>query len=506
MKKKNFYYISFILFSLCFANNGYSKNINAEATVITGSDNDIAIAKNKSKKPKNRDVTKIKKKNIIFEEGAQTEKIIELNSVNFIKLKSKANEIFIPDPTIIDVQLLSDNSLYLMGLEPGITSLVINDKNGDTLVNCKVRVTYPLKSIKDAIKELHPDSCVEIVSIDSSIVLKGRVPSPESASEIQDIVGRFIDKEKIINRLVIETSTQVMLKVKIAEVSRALTKSLGINWRAFSSADGLSGTSFGFMAGTTTKGFLKDITEIGGIKEALLDTTEGPLASELKGGRWMFHNGGRRGLSGLIDALSDEAFASVLAEPTLIALSGKKAIFKSGGETGYEVSQSNSDSKTTEFKEWGTSVEFTPIVLSEDRINITVTPKVSTLSFENGRDKPPSLATKEASTTIELGSGESMAIAGLLQKDKSTSSNETPLLADIPLLGALFRSSTVKNTEKEIVIIITPYIVKPSSKQLKTPIDMMPRIFSPLGSLLNRKFHGSKKKYKKVNAAGFSIK
>jgi pilus assembly protein CpaC len=340
------------------------------------------------------------------------------------------------------------------------------------------------------------------VSVDSSVILKGRVPSPEVASDIQDIVGRFIENDKIVNKLTIETSTQVMLKVKIAEVSRDVTKSLGINWRAVSSSKDATGMSYGYVSGNASS-FIPELATGAEIKTELLKES-GLLTSNIQGGRWLMHCGGKNGLSGLIDALANESFASILAEPTIIALSGKTATFKSGGEQGYTVTQPGaSATTTTEFKEWGTSIEFTPVVLSEDRINITVTPKVSTLSFNAGYDKPPSLTTKEATTTVELGSGQSLAIAGLLQRTNDSSSVETPFLADLPLIGALFRSTGVNKHEKEIVIIITPYIVKPSSKPLKTPTEMLPRMYSPLESLLTRKFH---KNVKKVASAGFSIR
>jgi Flp pilus assembly secretin CpaC len=147
-------------------------------------------------------------------------KEIEVNSVNFIKLNEKISEIFIPDPNVIDVQMLNSNSLYILGLSPGVTSLVINGNGGKSLVDCKVRVTYPLKTIKEAVFEMCPDAKIELISLDSSLVLKGKVPSPEMAADVVEIVGKFVDAAKIINKLVIETSTQVLLKVKIAEVTK----------------------------------------------------------------------------------------------------------------------------------------------------------------------------------------------------------------------------------------------------------------------------------------------
>ncbi|GHU20163.1 hypothetical protein FACS189472_11040 [Alphaproteobacteria bacterium] len=447
-------------------------------------DNDSSLARKSSEER----VTAIgerhsRKKKLKLSKGITKE--IEINSVNFIKLSEKISEIFIPDPTIIDVQMLTDNSLYVIGLAPGVTSFVINGKDGNALVDCKVRVTYPLEAIKEAIIEMYPDTSVELMSIDNSLIAKGKVPSPETASDVMEIIGRFVPSAKIVNKLAIETSTQVLLKVKIAEVTRSLTKTLGIDWKAMSATATPNGPRYGFLSGNGER-LSKSLTE--NMKES-------------KGTMWSVYAGGQTGLSGIIDALANESFASILAEPTLVALSGTSATFKSGGEQGYKVRQNGSDVFTTEFKQWGTSIEFTPVVIAEDRITIKVSPKVSNIISK--ADVAPELMTKEVSTTVELGSGESFAIAGLLQTDTSSASIETPFLADIPIFGALFRQSSVTKNEKELVIIVTPYIVKPSSKKLKTPTEMIPRLYSPLESIFTRKFHQNVKKGKN---AGFSIR
>jgi pilus assembly protein CpaC len=323
--------------------------------------------------------------------------------------------------------------------------------------------------------------------------------------DVQEIVGRFIESSKVINKLSIETATQVMLKVKIAEVSRSVSKTLGINWKALSLGKDVSGMHYGFIAGNAA-GFpafnVVDPSAASAAADATKTAVDTALTAKVEGGRWLAHTGGSNGLSALIEALANESFASVLAEPTLVALSGKTATFNAGGEESYLVRQEGNNSNTTEFKSWGTGIEFTPIVLSEDRINITVKPTVSTLGAKN-TEGLPSITTKEASTTVELGSGQSLVIAGLLQTTKSSVSVETPFLADLPLFGSLFRNSDVSTNEKELVIIVTPYIVKPSSKQLKTPNELVPRMYSPLESILTRKFH---KNVKKSGSAGFSIK
>ncbi|MDR1551748.1 MAG: pilus assembly protein N-terminal domain-containing protein [Holosporaceae bacterium] len=429
-------------------------------------------------------------------------KEIELHSVNFIKLKEKASEIFIPNPKVADIEMLSDTSLYLTGLNPGVTLLVVHSEQGKIIANYQIRVTYPLREVKRALAEVYPEAEIDIISLEDSVVIRGKVDSPEMAAEAQELVGRIINNAKIINKLVIETSTQVLLKVKVAEVSRDFEKKLGIDWKALSFGKSAGGMHYGFVGGNASV-FPVYTADVGELKTNM---DAGAAGGTVTGGRWVMHNGGDNGLSALLEAIAAESFASVLAEPTLVALSGKTAVFKAGGEQGYTVTQPGTNTNTTEFKEWGTSIEFTPIVLAEDRITITVKPSVSTLSTTR-EGAVPSLTTKEASTTVELGSGQSLAIAGLLQKTKSTSAQEVPFLADLPLVGPLFRKSTLISSEKELVIIVTPYVVKPSSKRLKTPTEMAPRLYSPLESILMRKFHPKAQsgRLQKVHSAGFSV-
>lgn len=473
----------------------------------------------------------IKNAGILKASKTPQEKRIEIKTVNLIKLTEKAKNIFIGDPEIADIQMINDKTLYLVGLKPGTTSFIVNDENGNVILNYNITVTYSIKLIQQAIHDVYPDLNITISPLEDSIIISGKVPSPEVAKDLHEIIEKFVAADKIIDKLGVETSTQVLLKVKIAEVTRDVTKSLGIHWRALSYGKSVNGMHYGMVGGPSNMKFIEH-PEAGGSSGASTDgstggassssgsdTTDlfekleaegGPLAATVGGLRWFIHSGGNNGLTGILDALANEAYASILAEPTLLALSGTKATFKSGGEQGYTVVQPGTDSHTTEFKEWGTSIEFTPVVISEDRINITVTPKVSSVTFSNASDNVPSLSTKEATTTVELGSGQSLAIAGLLQKSTSSTSTESPLLADIPLIGALFRSSNQLTIEKELVIIITPYIVNPSSKKLKVPTDMVPKLYSPLGSILTRSFNESSHTHKNGRAnkiqSGFSIK
>ena len=472
-----------------------SKSKNSNVSVGIMKDSFVRSVKNQKKEEAEDDAIRATKTEKEIEiNSVKTEKEIEINSVNFLKFKKKIGEIFIPNSEVADVEMLSDKSLYLSGIAPGVTSLVVHDKDGKVLADYIVRVTYPLKDIRGAISKIFPDLEIDLVSIDNNLILKGSVASPEMAQDVLDIVGRFVNQDKIINKMSIETATQVMLKVKVAEVTRSISKSLGIDWRALS-ASGPSAGLVGMAAGDTTKGLPEFSSDVA---TDLLES-DGLLTNKIGGGRWIV-SAGINNLSALIEALASESFATILAEPTLVALSGQEAKIDSGGEQGYVVYENNTSS--TQFKDWGTSVTFTPKVLSEDRINIKVSSKVSSIADKND-DGSPNTVKREVNTVVELGSGQSFAIAGLLQVNKDTTSVETPFLADIPLIGSLFRSSKVTSTERELVIIVTPYIVKPSSKKLKTPADMIPKMLSPLKSITKRRFH---QLGQEADSAGFSLK
>lgn len=423
------------------------------------------------------------------------EKVIQIESVNFIKLKDKAAQVFVPNPKIADVDVIDDTSLYITGLKAGTTTIVVQGKDGKTIANYKVRVTYQLDEIKNAVESLYPDAKLELVALDENVIMKGKVASPEDADEIQKIVEKFVDSSKIINKMEIETATQVLLKVKIAEVSRTVDQKFGINWRALSfNSRNKAGFWFGTssLTGSDSSSGSSGTTGNGsGGGSSATGSAADLLSLDGDAGKWFIQSGTSNHVAALLDALASEEFASIVAEPTLVAISGQTATFTSGGEQPYRTRQegTSSNSYTTDFKDWGTTLEFTPIVLSENRIKITVKPKISSLGTASSDDAAPPLSTKEAETTVELGSGQSLAIAGLLQTTKTTSITRTPFFSDIPILGTLFRSSVTKNDQKEMVIIVTPYIVKPSSKGLKSPTDAATKMYSSVDVVLKGKTH-----------------
>ncbi len=256
----------------------------------------------------------------------------------------------------------------------------------------------------------------------------------------------------MINRLAVAAPTQVNLRVRVAEVSREIEKQLGFNWDIMGSVGGAD----------------------------IMFSTINPFAAAVNADQILTQFGpGNWDINALIDALDDEGLISVLAEPNLTAMTGETASFLAGGEFPILVPQGN-DMITIEFKKFGVSLAFTPTIVNERRINLHVRPEVSQLSNEGAVSLPigvdqalfiPALTTRRAETTVELGSGQSFAIAGLLQNNISQDIHKFPGLGDVPILGALFKSDRFKRNESELVIIITPYLVRPAATAMASPND-----------------------------------
>lgn len=374
---------------------------------------------------------------------------LEVSKGRLIRLDRPAQTVFVADPEIANIQVKSPSLIYLLGKNPGQTTLYAVDSKERVLANIDITVTHNLARLREILDQLHPGSSVRVTSINGTLVLDGTVSSASAAEDMRRLALSFAGDEKnIINRLGVSAPNQVNLRVRVAEVSRGVDKQLGFNWSILGSIGGFSlglATTNPF-AGSVTQHTLSAATNIGG---------------------WDFN--------AVIDALEEEGLVSVLAEPNLTALSGETASFLAGGE--FPILVPDSDGRVTiEFKKFGVSLAFTPTLIGENRINMHVRPEVSQLSTSNSVTLNtyviPSLTTRRAETTVELGSGQSFAIAGLLQNNVTHDISKFPGLADIPVIGGLFKSDRFQRDESELVIIITPYIVKPvSSNKLAAPTD-----------------------------------
>lgn len=376
--------------------------------------------------------------------------VIEVSRGQVVRLPRPASTVFIANPDIADVQVKSANLVYVFAKKGGETTLIAVDNEDQVMVESRVLVTGNQQRLQDKVREMLPNSEVVISSLGEQLVLEGKVGSPADSENVRRMAVAIVgDEKKVINRLQITSPLQVMLRVRVAEMSKDTSKQLGFNWSVVRDAAGVTPFSLAF---------------------AMLDPNRlaatNTLAFAGRSGFWDINT--------LIDAMEDERLVKVLAQPTLTAISGQTASFLVGGEFPIPVPQDR-DTITIQYKQFGVSLAFMPTVLDGNRINLHVRPEVSELSDQGAVTLlgivVPALTVRRAETTVEVGSGQTFALAGLLRNDVTHSINKWPGLADIPILGTLFRSDRFLRRETELVIIVTPFLVEPTNSQLALPTD-----------------------------------
>jgi pilus assembly protein CpaC len=382
-----------------------------------------------------------------------------------VRLSEPMSDVFVANDTVADVQVRSPTQLYVFGKDAGETTIYATSKGGRVVYATNVRVAQNLANLNEVLHTAMPDSNITVTTVGQLAVMNGTVASPEDAAQAQSLVTSLLNPGKKegdtldilpVNRLRTATPLQVTLKVRIAEINRSLLKSMGVN---LLSRDTTGGFLFGIGRGNPG-------TISGGTATFNISSTGTTLgaAGHLLG----------LDLLSTLDIAATDGVATLLAEPNLTALSGETASFLAGGEFPIPVSQGN-NAVTIEYKQYGVGLAFTPIVLGDGRISMRVRPEVSQLSDAGAVTvagfRVPALITRRAETTVELGSGQSFMIAGLLQNTGNNSVDKAPVLGDLPILGALFRSTKFQRSETELVVIVTPYLVRPVSTQMATPVD-----------------------------------
>ena len=403
-----------------------------------------------------------------------TQVALSVGEGQMVSLPRSVASVWTSNPKVADVYVNSPHQINLFGKDFGEATVIATAADGSVVYGAQVRVSQNLPSINEVMRAAMPDSDVRVLTVGQTAILTGTVASPEDATFATSLAERELNpgvdlsqkgamcKICVVSRLKTATPLQVALKVKIAEVNRDLLKQVGVNLLSrdttggfqFGIGQGNPGT-FGSPASGTTPAVPKSFNI------ASTGTTLG-AAGHLLG----------LDLLSTLNLAETDGMVTTLAEPTLTALSGETASFLAGGEFPIPVSQSLG-SVTIEYKQYGVGLAFTPIVLADGRISMRVRPEVSQLSQSgsvslNGYSVP-ALTTRRAETTVELGSGQSFMIAGLLQNNNNNSINKAPFLGDLPIIGALFRSTKYERQETELVIIVTPYLVRPTSGQLATP-------------------------------------
>jgi len=413
---------------------------------------------------------------------------VDVSKGVLISLDRPADTVFVADPSIADVQVKSPKLIYLFGKEPGDTSLYAVDADQKVLLSRPVSVSRNVGPLQAALTKLQPGSGVHVSTVDKSLVLTGNVSSASAAEEVKHLAGAFVsDDKQLVNRITVDRPYQVNLRVRIAEVARTVTKELGFNWDlisrpgsfVFGLATGNPVVSLPSNGGGTTPGILTPIAPTSlytqnGIALGTLNRNAGLGGTKTDSFTAGFNNN-RNLIDTVIDALDQNGLVTVLAEPNLTAMSGETASFLAGGEFPIIIPGGSLGQTTVEFKQYGVSLAFTPVVLGDGRISMRVRPEVSELSntgaVQISGTNIPGITTRRAETSIELNSGQSFAIGGLLQNNNSDTINKVPGLGDLPVLGPLFRSTQFQHNESELVIIVTPYLVRPSSTPLATPLD-----------------------------------
>jgi pilus assembly protein CpaC len=383
--------------------------------------------------------------NTLLQDTIDAEKI-ELVSGKSIVLRSVApvSRVSIAAPEVADFLLLSANEIYITGKTAGTTNLTLW-QNKKLVAIYDLEVVYDLSRIKQQINEILPEEkALQIIATNDSITLAGRISNAVNLSQVLALTRAYAPKGKVNNLVEVGGVHQVMLEVRVAEMGKVTTKRLGINFAA------VKGNEFA-------------VSLLGGLADFSATTGEVLGFSDAVTSLFRFDTGDIT-WTALIDALREDGLVKILARPTLITLSGQSANFLAGGEFPVPVPQ-GLGTVGIEYKPFGVGLIFTPTVLSKDKISIQVTPEVSELDFSTAVQiegfVTPGITTRRASTTVELADGQSFAIAGLLRETILADVAKFPILGDIPVLGALFQSKSFQKRETELVIIVTPHLVKP---------------------------------------------
>ncbi|WP_298843080.1 type II and III secretion system protein family protein [uncultured Roseobacter sp.] len=386
---------------------------------------------------------------------------VPMNRAVVVESEIPFAELSIANPGIADISSLSDRSIYVLGKSPGMTTLTLLDAAGQLITNVEVRVAPDVTEFKERLQQILPGERIEVRTANDGIVLSGTVSSAQKLSRALELAARYAP-ERVSNLMSVGGVQQVMLKVRFAEMNRSVSKSLSASLAVNDggSNPNQAATGSGLLAGGVAG-------IIGGVV---------PTGGESQGAVTFGFNLGSTQVGLLLEALERKGAVRFLAEPNLVALSGQEANFLAGGEYPVPVAQ-DSDTISVDFKPFGIELNFVPRVVDGDLINLQLSAAVSSLDTANGVSlgggiEIDAFTRRETQTTVEMRDGESFAIAGLLQDDFTDANSQVPWLGDVPVLGALFRSSEYQRSQTELVIIVTAHLVTPTrGEALALPTD-----------------------------------
>lgn len=414
-----------------------------------------------------------------------------------VNLSQSITDIFVADPGIADVSVKSPRQIYIFGKKTGETTVYATDANGRTVYTTIVRVGGNIETLDQMVALAMPEADITTTSMNGVVLLTGTVQSPEDVAEAETLVQAFVGEEtKVVSRLKTAQPLQVNLRVRIAEVSRSLAKEINSNLLTRDNTNGfLFGVTRGRDIGSITDFDTSNLPQLDA--SALYGLPAGTLSLPFDPKTGRFVQGGTSynldaavegknvvSLAGKLfgldvaaafDLAETAGLTTTLAQPNLTTVSGETAEFLAGGEFPIPIS-SGLGSTSVEYKEYGVSLSYTPTVLSNGRISLRVRPEVSDITTQGAVTLEgfsiPATITRRAETTVELGSGQSFMIAGLLNNGMTSSIEKLPGAGDIPILGNLFKSNGWRKNETELVIVVTPYLVKPvSDSEIMLPTD-----------------------------------
>ncbi len=387
--------------------------------------------------------------------------VLGVNKGTLVHLSGAASTVFVANPDIADVQVKSPNLIYVSAKSAGETVIYAVDAEDNVLLNAPIRVQLDLSSLRQSLRQLVPGEQISVSSVGGDLVLSGVVSSAVQAEKARTLANTAAGAFKgahAIDRMTIATPNQVNLQVRIAEVDRNILKEIGVDWSKIGTTPGVGGPEVSF----STVNNPTPLTTPPSTNTITIGTLPSLFGQQI---------------SATVEALATEGFLTVLARPNLTAVNGQTASFLAGGEFPVPVVQSVSAGAptiTVEYKQFGVQLAFTPTIIDSSHLSMRVRPEVSQLSSQGAVNISgfviPALTVRRAETTVELGSGQTFALAGLLNTTTEQDISKIPWLGDIPILGALFRSNKFQHNESELVILVTPYLVNPSNTPLTTPL------------------------------------
>jgi pilus assembly protein CpaC len=392
--------------------------------------------------------------------------LLSVGGSKVINLPAKMSDVVIGDPDVVDVHVRSQNQLYLIAKKAGETTVFATTTTGKVLFSGTVRVGNNLTSIDEMLKLAMPNADIAVNKMNGMVLLTGTIAAPEDAAEAERLTQAFVGKEvTVVSRLRTATPLQVNLQVKIAEVTKDVGHKIGMNITGLGTGTGsfsgyINRADRAFQTNTGGGAPTSDISRSWLFNSPTDGTTSLGFVAKLLG----------MDVAAALDLAESSGLATTLAQPNLTSLSGETASFLAGGEYPYTVSN-GTQGNSIEFKQYGVQLAFTPTVLADGRISLRVRPTVSSLDFSINASVP-ALKSRTAETTVELGSGQAFMIAGLLNNDTANNISKVPGLGNLPILGSLFKSRNFQRHETELVIVVTPYLVKPmNASDVRLPTD-----------------------------------